>query len=99
MESLPEVLRTAKVAIHRSFWTLTGSPSLLAHPDLLALAKTLGASPAQTLYKFAQAEGIVPLSGTTTETHMRDDIAVEDMSFHGQDVDVRLKSLRGLVGV
>lgn len=35
----------------------------------------------QAVYKLAQIEGIIPLSGTTDETHMRHDVAVEELPF------------------
>jgi diketogulonate reductase-like aldo/keto reductase len=64
----------------RSFWTLTGSPSLLAHPATAAIAKANKCTPAQAVYRFAQSLGITPLSGTTDEAHMREDVAVEKLS-------------------
>ncbi|KAI0684936.1 Aldo/keto reductase [Cytidiella melzeri] len=64
---------------YQSFWTLSGSPSLLAHPDIKAFARSKGCSPAQAVYRLAQLQGITPLSGTTDEEHMREDIAVENI--------------------
>jgi diketogulonate reductase-like aldo/keto reductase len=65
----------------RSFWTLSGSPSLLTHPSLLAIAKTSDCTPAQTVFRFAQLQGVTPLSGTTNELHMQQDLAVENIQF------------------
>lgn len=75
----------AEAASCRSFWTLSGSPSLMNHPSLLHLAKISQLSPPQAIYKLAQNEGIVPLSGTTDETHMRQDVEVENLSFAATD--------------
>lgn len=63
----------------RSFWTLTGSPSLLSHPATAAIAKANDCSPPQAVYRFVQSLGITPLSGTTDEAHMRDDVAAENL--------------------
>ena len=63
----------------RSFWTLTGSPSLLQHPVLQAFAQKKGMSPASAVYRLAQLHGVTPLSGTTNEEHMREDVAVENI--------------------
>jgi hypothetical protein len=63
----------------RSFWTLTGSPSLLSHPATTAIAKANNCSPPQTVYRFVQSLGITPLCGTTDEAHMRDDITAENL--------------------
>ena len=70
----------------RSFWTLSGSPSLLKHPSLRAIAQAKRCTPAQALFKFAQVHGITPLSGTTSEEHMREDIAAEAVDL-SQDLD------------
>jgi hypothetical protein len=35
----------------RSFWTLTGSPTLLAHPSLQDLAAKLDMTPEQAVYR------------------------------------------------
>ncbi|KAI5455473.1 hypothetical protein NCC49_000283 [Naganishia albida] len=62
---------------YQSFWTLSGNPALLQSPPVTALAEKYGLSAAQVLFKFCQSIGITPLSGTTTEQHMKDDVAVE----------------------
>jgi diketogulonate reductase-like aldo/keto reductase len=65
----------------RSFWTLSGSPSLLSHPSLVAVATASNCTPAQAVFRFAQLEGVTPLSGTTDEGHMQQDLAVENIQF------------------
>ena len=76
---------------HRSFWSLTGSPTLLAHPAVLELAKASNLTVAQTVYKFAQLQGIIPLSGTKNEEHMKQDVAVENLPLKGEGVEDLLK--------
>ena len=66
---------------NRSFWTLTGSPGLLIHPLTTSLADKLDVTPAQVLFKFAQLNNVVPLSGTTSELHMQQDLAAERIVF------------------
>lgn len=65
----------------RSFWTLSGSPSLWSHPSLIAIANASNCTPAQAVFKLAQLEGITPLSGTTDEVHMQQDLEVENIQF------------------
>ncbi|EIN12061.1 Aldo/keto reductase [Punctularia strigosozonata HHB-11173 SS5] len=66
--------------MYQSFWTLTGSPTtLLGNPALLSLADRLSATSAQAVFRIAQLSGITPLSGTTDDTHMRDDVAAEKL--------------------
>ena len=61
----------------RSFWTLTGSPSLLSHPAIAAIAKANDCSTPRAVYRFVQSLGITPLCGTTDETHMQEDITAD----------------------
>jgi diketogulonate reductase-like aldo/keto reductase len=68
-----------RLLLHRSFWTLTGSPSLLAHPATAAIAKANNCSRYQAVYRVVQSLGIIPLCGTTDETHMREDISAEKL--------------------
>jgi len=65
--------------MYQSFWTLTGSPTLLGSSAVGTLAEKAGATPAQVVYKFAQLHGIVPLAGSTNEKHMRDGVEVENI--------------------
>jgi len=65
---------------YQSFWTLTGSPSLLSHPATAAITRANNCSPPQAVYRFVQSLGITPLCGTTDETHMREDIASEKLN-------------------
>ena len=68
-------------APHRSFWTLSGSPTLLADPALRAIAEAKHCTPAQALFRLAQLHGVTPLSGTTDAQHMREDVAAEEIDF------------------
>ncbi|MGH8264322.1 MAG: aldo/keto reductase family protein [Steroidobacteraceae bacterium] len=62
--------------IYQGFWTLTANPEVLSHPTFTALAKRLGRTPAQVLYRFLTQSGVVPLTGTQSHAHMREDLAV-----------------------
>jgi diketogulonate reductase-like aldo/keto reductase len=70
----------ANSAQYQSFWTLTGSPSLLSHSATTAFAKENKCTPPQAVYRFTQSLGITPLSGTTDETHMREDLVAENLN-------------------
>ncbi|MCQ8102512.1 aldo/keto reductase [Methylomonas sp. SURF-2] len=62
--------------IYQSFWTLTANPKLLAHQTLKALAQHYRRGPAQILFRYLTQVGVVPLTGTTSTQHMRDDLAI-----------------------
>ena len=73
--------------MYQSFWTLTANPDLLASAPLLGAAKVLGKTPAQVLFRFLIQRGAAPLTGTTSTTHMREDLDV--MTWELDDKTVR----------
>ena len=62
--------------VYQSFWTLTANPHLLAHETVAALAAKYARTPAQILFRYLTQEGVVPLTGTTSEAHMREDLEI-----------------------
>jgi diketogulonate reductase-like aldo/keto reductase len=62
--------------VYQSFWTLTANPHLLVSPVLVSLAHRYGRTPAQILFRFLSHEGVVPLTGTKSPAHMREDLAI-----------------------
>ncbi|KAJ6500192.1 NADP-dependent oxidoreductase domain-containing protein [Mycena vitilis] len=75
---------------YQSFWTLSGSPSLLATPELLAIAKASRCTPAQALFKFAMTGGVTPLCGTTNESHMDEGVAVSELELEGPPAEFEI---------
>ena len=49
-------------------------------------------TPAQVIFKLAQLHGIVPLTGTTNELHMQQDLAAERIVFM-EDVDSEIRNI------
>jgi len=76
----------ARGLLYQSFWTLTGNPELLARPALRGLARRYGLSPAQLLFRALTQIGIVPLSGTSSEQHMRQDLAIFELELAAPDL-------------
>lgn len=68
----------ARHIVYQSFWTLTGNPQLLAHETVKGLARRHGRTAAQILFRFLTQIGIVPLTGTRSAAHMRQDLAIFD---------------------
>jgi diketogulonate reductase-like aldo/keto reductase len=64
--------------VYQSFWTLTANPQLLAHGAVAALAAAHRRTPAQILFRYLSQEGIVPLTGTRSIAHMREDLEIFD---------------------
>jgi diketogulonate reductase-like aldo/keto reductase len=62
--------------VYQSFWTLTANPHVLAHATMAALASTHQRTPPQILFRYLTQSGVVPLTGTRSETHMREDLSI-----------------------
>jgi diketogulonate reductase-like aldo/keto reductase len=62
--------------IYQSFWTLTANPQVLTHRVVRDLASKHRRTPAQILFRYLTQHEIVPLTGTRSETHMREDLSI-----------------------
>jgi len=62
--------------IYQSFWTLTANPKVLAYATLQNLATKYQRSAAQVFYRYLTQIGIIPLTGTSSAEHMREDLAI-----------------------
>jgi diketogulonate reductase-like aldo/keto reductase len=71
--------------IYQGFSLLTANQEVLQHPliaslTIASLASSANATPAQIVFSFARAIGILPLTGTTNAEHMKQDIASRDLT-------------------
>lgn len=66
--------------IYQSFWTLTANPDILADAVLRKMALAFQKTEAQIFFRFLTQIGIVPLIGTCSEVHMKEDLEI--FSFH-----------------
>ena len=73
--------------IYQSFWTLTANPNVLAHATLQTLAAKYRRSAAQIFFRYLSQIGIIPLTGTTSESHMREDLAIFDFELPADECD------------
>jgi len=60
--------------VYQGFSLLTANPEVLEHPPFAELAKKLEVTPAQVVFAFARAVGMVPLTGTSSAEHMQQDL-------------------------
>lgn len=65
--------------IYQSFWTLTANPHILDSETVSRLARQYNKTAAQILFCFLNQLGIVPLTGTSSERHMKEDLASFDI--------------------
>jgi diketogulonate reductase-like aldo/keto reductase len=79
--------------IYQSFWTLTANPRLLADDAVSALASKYARTPAQILFRYLTQNGIVPLTGTTSIAHMREDLAIFEFQLTDPELEALSSSL------
>lgn len=61
---------------YQSFWTLTANPQILSSGIVQKTAQTYQKTPAQILFKVLVDIGIVPLTGTCSDKHMKEDLEI-----------------------
>ena len=71
---------------YQGFSLLTTNRATMAHPDLARIAKRHDRTPSQIVFRFAIHIGILPLTGTTSATHMREDLTVLDFQLDEGEV-------------
>ncbi|WP_419769524.1 MAG: aldo/keto reductase family protein [Candidatus Marinarcus sp.] len=75
-----------KGIIYLAFWTLTANPHILAHEIMLLLAKKYQKTPAQIFYRYLTQNNIVPLIGTTSPKHMKEDVSVFEFELENREL-------------
>jgi diketogulonate reductase-like aldo/keto reductase len=64
---------------------LTANPRVLAHATITALASTHKRTPPQILFRYLTQTGVVPLTGTRSETHMREDLSIFEFELTAEE--------------
>jgi diketogulonate reductase-like aldo/keto reductase len=72
--------------IYQGFSLLTANPEVLRHPLIAGIAARCEATHAQVVFRFAQAVGMVPLTGTSNAEHMKQDLASRDLALSSEEV-------------
>jgi diketogulonate reductase-like aldo/keto reductase len=70
---------------YQSFWTLSANPHLLTHKTITALASTHKRTVAQILFRYLTQIGVAPLTGTKSEIHMREDLAIFEFELTNEE--------------
>jgi diketogulonate reductase-like aldo/keto reductase len=74
--------------IYQSFWTLTANPNILGSIELKTISEKFKKTTAQVFFRFLTQIGIAPLTGTCTETHMKEDLNIFDFELSKKDMDI-----------
>ena len=80
--------------VYQGFSLLTANAEVFRHPAVLGPAARNQATPAQIIFRFALAVGMLPLTGTTDEHHMKQDLASESLALSADEVRA-IESLAG----
>lgn len=80
--------------VYQGFSLLTANREVLQHPPFISLAARLNATPAQVVFSFAKAVEMVPLTGTTSQQHMNEDLAALELEL-AADIVSAIESIAG----
>jgi len=73
--------------VYQGFSLLTANKALLEGPVIHRMAERAGRSPAQVVFRFALQAGMIPLTGTSSALHMKDDLGTFDFVLDAADAD------------
>jgi diketogulonate reductase-like aldo/keto reductase len=80
--------------MYQGFSLLTANVSVLHHQPVADMARKLGVQPMQVIFRFAMQTGMVPLTGTANEDHMKQDLGVYRISLSEDEVSF-IESIAG----
>jgi diketogulonate reductase-like aldo/keto reductase len=72
--------------VYQGFSLLTANQQVLAHPLIGGIARRHGAGIAQVIFRFAMSIGILPLTGTSSAEHMRQDLASKSLQLSDEEI-------------
>ena len=82
-----EICRTHGI-IYQGFSLLTANREVFSDPNIRAIAQRLKTGLAQVVFRFAMQVGMLPLTGTTNEQHMKDDLQAERLILTAEDIQM-----------
>ena len=71
--------------VYQGFSLLTANPAVVTSRQVGEIARRHGRTVAQIVFRFALQTGMMPLTGTATSEHMRQDLEVFDFSLSGEE--------------
>ena len=72
--------------VYQSFWTLTANAHILNGNTVRALARKYKRTEAQIFFRCLSQTGIVPLTGTCSAQHMREDLDIFEFELSADDL-------------
>jgi diketogulonate reductase-like aldo/keto reductase len=78
----------AQRIVYQGFSLLTANPEVLGHPEVRRLAAAKAITPAQLVFAYCVAIGMLPLTGTSSDPHMREDLEAIDLALDPNEIAV-----------
>lgn len=72
--------------VYQGFSLLTANQNVLALPIVEQIAARSSCSAPQVIFRFSHAIGILPLTGTTKESHLRDDLDIDRIALSAVEI-------------
>jgi len=72
--------------IYQGFSLLTANRAVLADREIRTIAQRLSTGPAQVIFRFAMQIGMLPLTGTTSQQHMEEDLQAERLALSTEEI-------------
>lgn len=82
-----DICRTQGI-IYQGFSLLTANREVFSDPNIRVIAQRLKTGLAQVVFRFAMQVGMLPLTGTTNEQHMKDDLQAERLILTAEDMKI-----------
>ncbi len=73
--------------IYQGFSLLTANPFVLTDPRVKSIADDSDKTPAQVVFRFAIQAGMIPLTGTTSPIHMKQDLECVNFTLSDEEVE------------
>jgi diketogulonate reductase-like aldo/keto reductase len=86
-KQIREICRAHDI-IYQGFSLLTANREVLVDPQVQQIARRLGATSAQIIFRFAMQIGMLPLTGTTSQQHMREDLEAERLTLSSDEIEL-----------
>jgi diketogulonate reductase-like aldo/keto reductase len=87
-DSLVRAQCTQHGIVYQGFSLLTANRQVLAHAEVNGIAKRHGKTVPQVVFRFCRQLGMLPLTGTTSPHHMREDLDIEDFALSVDELAV-----------
>jgi len=84
-KAVREICQTNGI-VYQGFSLLTANREVLGDPEIHAIATRINATVAQVIFRFAMLIGMLPLTGTTNQQHMKEDLQAGQFTLTDEEV-------------